>query len=62
MGGGLLDNEIAWEKHRRAGDVNEESRTKMGTLTAHNDDDDHTLLGINGEVEGATNAPRITAI
>ncbi len=62
MGGGLLDNETVWRKHSRARDVEEEGRTKTRTPTAHDDDDGHTLLGINGEVEGTLVAPRITAI
>ncbi|SJL04924.1 uncharacterized protein ARMOST_08295 [Armillaria ostoyae] len=58
-GGGLLGKEILREKHRTVGDVEEEGRTKIGTPTAHNDGDGYALLGIDGGVDGAANAPTI---
>ncbi len=61
-GGEQLSKEIVWGKHRRAGDIEEEATTKIGTLMAHNDDDGHAILGIDGGVEGATNAPGIIII
>ncbi len=33
-----------------------------GMLTVHNTDNHDTLLGIDGEVEGTRNVPRITTI
>ncbi|SJL03773.1 uncharacterized protein ARMOST_07130 [Armillaria ostoyae] len=62
LGGGLLCKEILWEKHRRVGDIEEEGGTKIGTPTAHGDDDGHTLLRIDGGVEGTTNVPTIIVI
>lgn len=58
----LLSKETVWGKHGRAGDIKEEATTNIGMPTAHNDDNGHAILGINGGVKGATNTLRIIII
>ncbi len=62
MLGGLLHKENVWRMHRRAGDVEEESKIKIVMLTAHDNNNGYILWGIYGGAEGTTNAPRIIVI
>ncbi len=58
--GGILGKESVEGTRWRVGDIEEDGRMKIGTLAAHNDDDDdgRALLGFKGRLEGATNVPR----
>ncbi|PBL04511.1 hypothetical protein ARMGADRAFT_1057234 [Armillaria gallica] len=59
--GGMLGKESVEGTRWRVGDIKEDGRTKIKTPAAHNDDNDndgHTLLGFEGQLEGATNVPR----
>ncbi|PBK73220.1 hypothetical protein ARMSODRAFT_972716 [Armillaria solidipes] len=57
----MQDLENTWGKAAgRAGDVQEESSTKTGMPIVHDNDNGHTLLDIDGEVEAIPGIPYLS--
>ncbi len=56
--GGILEKESLEGTGWRAGDIEEDGGTRIGTPAVHDDDDRHTPLGFDGRLEGATNVLR----
>ncbi|PBK93590.1 hypothetical protein ARMGADRAFT_1030188 [Armillaria gallica] len=56
--GGILEKESLEGTRWRTGDIEEDGGMKIGTPAVHNDDDRHTPLGFDGQLEGAMNVSR----